>query len=414
MKRLAEREVPQTAREEWKRNWPLVATAAAGISLGTVAIYSLGQFMAPLETKFGWSRTETSIGASIQAFVVFALSPFVGRLVDRTNVRKLALCGAVICSLTMVSFSFIQGQIVGWLALWCLYALGATLIAPTVWLAAVMGEFRVDRNLPMAMALCGSGLGSALAPPAAHYLIEQFGWRSAYQVLGFSWGGICILLALLFFFDRRKRGTGDGAASFNEPERTPLREVLGSAAFIKLALAVFAATLIISAAMLNLAPMLVDGGLSRAEAATVASLAGVGAIVGKPLTGWLLDRFPSVVATSGIIASLAVACLMLENPSWHPGVLLGCLALGVAGGSMVAAMACVSAQVFKPGQFGTAFGSLTSVMSLSAIIGPTAAGMAHDAFSSYAILLWGGIGIAIGAGLLLATLRTRAAPAPAN
>ena len=43
--------------------------------------YSFGHFVGPLETEFGWSRTQIGISLSLIAFGSF-ISPFIGRLDD--------------------------------------------------------------------------------------------------------------------------------------------------------------------------------------------------------------------------------------------------------------------------------------------------------------------------------------------
>src|SRR5262245_39487345 len=97
------------ARSEWVRDWPLILTAVIGMSLATVANYSVGQFMAPLENSFGWTRTQILAGVSISSFTMFALSGFMGRAIDRANARVLAIAGVMVCSLSFASFSLVDG-----------------------------------------------------------------------------------------------------------------------------------------------------------------------------------------------------------------------------------------------------------------------------------------------------------------
>lgn len=395
---------PPTAGTEWKRNWPLVAAATWGIALSTVAVFSLGMFMQPLENEFGWSRTEISTGASFAAFVSFAIAGFLGRLVDRVNVRHVAVFGILVCALALAGFS-LAGSLTVWLALWAVFAVGAMMISPIVWLPGINGAFKSGRDLPMAIALCGPGFGSAIAPIAAQFLIDGYGWRMAFQLLALLWGGSALLLTLLFFFDRRERGGAAAAGAAEAPASTPVRALLASAAFIKLALAIFGTIMVMTAVVLNLAPLLIDGGLDRSQAARMAGLAGIGTIVGTPLAGWLYGHVRSSVVTTGAMACMALSCILLQYPGWQLGVVVGCLAMGTSGGGIMSVMASATASVFKPQDFGTVYGSLTSVMALSSIAGPVGAGLVRDGFGSYDPLLWAGCAIALGSAALLATLR---------
>jgi hypothetical protein len=79
------------ARSEWAANGPLLLAALFGIPVPVVMSAVLGQFMAPLEQEFGWTRAEASIGYSISLLLGFVAGPLIGRLVDKTNARLLVL-----------------------------------------------------------------------------------------------------------------------------------------------------------------------------------------------------------------------------------------------------------------------------------------------------------------------------------
>jgi hypothetical protein len=55
----------KSSGEEWRRSWPVVLAAAAGMALSTANVYSTGIFMGPLQDAFGWSRTQISAGLLI-------------------------------------------------------------------------------------------------------------------------------------------------------------------------------------------------------------------------------------------------------------------------------------------------------------------------------------------------------------
>ena len=76
----------------------------------------------------------------------------------------------------------------------------------------------------------------------------------------------------------------------------------------------FAVILIFSALVINLAPILVEAGLTRTGAAGIAGLAGLASIAGKLSAGTLFDRLPPVAMTSGAMAAMGLACL-LRSPS---------------------------------------------------------------------------------------------------
>ena len=102
-------------RSEWAANWPLLLAAIIGIPVPVVMSAVLGQFMAPLEQEFGWTRAEASIGYSISLLLGFVAGPFIGRLVDKTNARLLVLPGIVLTGLAIAAFSLATPSIAVWI-----------------------------------------------------------------------------------------------------------------------------------------------------------------------------------------------------------------------------------------------------------------------------------------------------------
>ena len=52
----------RTAREEWRRHWPLVAATTAAMSLAALPSFMLGTMIAPIAQEFGWTRTQITSG----------------------------------------------------------------------------------------------------------------------------------------------------------------------------------------------------------------------------------------------------------------------------------------------------------------------------------------------------------------
>jgi len=70
-------------RRQVYRGWWLLAASVAAMAIGSgVSFWSFGLYIEPLESEFGWSRTEVSLGFSI-SFVIAGISgPAVGRWID--------------------------------------------------------------------------------------------------------------------------------------------------------------------------------------------------------------------------------------------------------------------------------------------------------------------------------------------
>ena len=89
-----------------------IAFAATALSVGA-SQYGFAVFIAPLESTYGWSRTEISTSLSFAAGSGLA-APFIGRAMDRFGVRPI-----IVFSLCAVLAWFRSGSSLGlWLRLW--------------------------------------------------------------------------------------------------------------------------------------------------------------------------------------------------------------------------------------------------------------------------------------------------------
>jgi MFS family permease len=66
-----------------------------------------------------------------------------------------------------------------------------------------------DRNMPTALTLFGSQMGSLLAAPILSYIIAGFGWRAAFLACSLA-GGVILILWLLFSADGPEAARHDG------------------------------------------------------------------------------------------------------------------------------------------------------------------------------------------------------------
>lgn len=401
----------ETPRSEWAANRPLLLSAFFGIPLAAAMSYSLGQFLVPLEQEFGWSRSQASIGFSLSLVLGFLAGPPIGRLVDKTNARLLALPGIVLVGLAIAALSLATASTALWIALWCVVALAGLLVGPVVWLAVVSAAFEKNRSLAIALTLCGMSLAAMFAPLTARWFIDNFGWRMAFPMVALLWCGPAFLLTLFCFFDRRPAGQSKAqkaelAKSEAATAKPDMRRVFLSGTFIRLAIAITLSTTAMAAFTIHLSPALSDKGMSGTVAATTAGLIGLAAIPGKLAVGTLFDRIGQVPVTLGLMAILALSCVLLAQDSVSvPLALAGSALLGVAAGSTNVAYACIAARLFEGPIFGVVYGTLTSMTAISGAAGPFLMSMVHDSAGSYAPAFWAGIGVAAVVALLLTNLR---------
>ncbi|MFN3472614.1 MAG: MFS transporter [Blastomonas sp.] len=396
----------QSARGEWRRHWPLVIASMFGMSVYTVVSYSLGTFIEPLETEFGWSRAQISSGLTIFTLTAVIGAPLMGAAIDRFGTRRIAVGGLFLYALALSSFSLANGSYAQWLLLWTIFALLALSIKSVVWSAAVSSVFVNGRGMAIAVVLSGTAISQTLAPYSAAVLIDNFGWRMAYVLIGLGWGGFTLGLVLAFFFDARELGkaaasAGPKAPAAARPGGLTLREALHDQRILRIAAAEVFFSAIASGVMIHMVPILSDAGVDRSRAVEIAALAGIAGITGKLLAGWLLDKVQGSVVPFTSFAVQALGYFLLLNLFGSlPLLMLGVGVVGFTVGASLQVTTYLISRYAGLRNFGKIFGGITSMMMVGASIGPLLAGYIFDTQGSYTPLLTGAIPVALACSML--------------
>jgi len=386
-----------SAADEWRRHWPLVVASTAGFSLHSLSSYAIGLFMEPLGDEFGWSRAQISVVSVIPSIIMVLLSPTTGALIDRWGSRRLGIPSLVLSGLSLAAVGLANGSLAQWYLIWTIYGLVTLGIKATVWTTAVAGAFSTGRGLALGVVLCGTAIAQILVPPLTQWLIDAFGWRHAYMWLGLGWSAPCTILAVLFLFDARDRARLTARADVAGPREPALPGLtLGQAVRNVPLIRVGASTLITlfigTAILIHQVPILTSTGLSRADAAWLASLAGVAGIAGKVFTGWMTDRWDAATVGAVSLLAPAAAYLMLLDPMpatwWY---VIAMMIIGYTAGTKLQICAYLTGQHGGMRNFGKIFGVMTSLIALGGGMGSVAAGAIFDHFGNYDPLLLFGI-----------------------
>jgi MFS family permease len=380
---------PAERETETRADWLLVLASTVALTASVSHVYSMGVLIGPLEAEFHWPRGQISAGLGVISVISVVLAPFVGLAIDRFGSRRIGLPGLAVYVIGVALLSTTGPSIWHWWGLWALIAIGTVLIKPTVWVAAIASRFSRRRGLAMAVAMCGTSIGTALFPLLTAQLLG-LGWRSAYLVL--SAGAALLALPMVYFFFCAERpGAPRPSPGLPPPKPKPgltTRQGLTSPAFYKMAAASFLATLATLSLTVHFVPILIGGGISADTAAAVAGLIGVGSIIGRLGTGALLDRFNGRRVGALLLLLPILGCTLLLTVQLTPATaILVAAAIGLALGAEIDIFAFLSARYFGLAHYGLLFGTVAGLNSFGAGVGPTYAGFMFDSFGSYAVLL---------------------------
>ncbi len=313
------------ARQRIYPGWLVVVAAFCGVmvSFGSLLVFTFSVFLKPLSSEFGWSRESISTAFGIAAMTVAVSSPMLGRLLDRYGARRVILSCMAVFGLAFGSLSFLTPSLAYLYATFFILGVVGNGTTQMGYSRAVASWFNGRRGFALALVVAGVGVGSIIFPWLAQRVIDQYGWRVAYQVLGAMVLVMGIPLTALFVREHpgtRGRRTTAGGSS--------VREGLGSRAFWLLVATLFLSSIAVNGAITHLSPLLTDRGITSEHAALAVSVLGAASLTGRLLTGYLLDRYFGPAVSFVLLAGVAAGIFLLASASRSGTGLLAAALIG--------------------------------------------------------------------------------------
>ena len=304
----------------------------------------------------------------------------------------------------MISWlSQLSGSAMEWVGFWILYTVAGLMIKSTVWTAAVSSVFTAGRGIALGLTLSGTAVAQAIIPPLSNFLIEAYGWRGAYVWLGLGGGAISLVFLAIWLHDgydlsRHKRAaekasgkkTDDGVLL--DAPGLSIPQAWRSAALWRIGISTFVMMVITIALNVHQFPILTAAGIDRSSAALYASVAGVAGIIGKLVTGWLLDRYPGRWVGGITLALTSATFLLLLLPGRNPAIIVTAMFInGYAAGTKLQIAGYLTVAYGGMRHFGAIFGAMASLIAAGSGLGPLVGGIVFDYFGTYDPFLYFGI-----------------------
>jgi MFS family permease len=362
--------------------WWIAAASAFSLSLsiGTLAVYSFSLFVKPLSQEFGWSRGKISFAMTLTNIAVSLISPLLGRLADRFGSRAVLITAHLFLGLTLGCFYFLSAPLWHLYALYfCVGILGAG-TSPLAYARLVTKWFDNRRGLALGLTMAGVGVGSFVIPSLAQWLLSNHGWRITYVAMGIAAAAIPVPLITLVL-----RESPVSAARPGTPRTAGvlLTEALGTRAFWQMTAVFSSVATCAYAAVAHMVPILTDRGIPVQHAAFALSLFGISAMVGRILTGTLMDRFFAPYVAAVMFAGVAAGLPLLISGVSYPAAIL----VGLGLGAEVDVMPYLVSRYFGLRSLGEIYGLIFASFTLGIAIGPYLMGAGFDASRSYTLPL---------------------------
>lgn len=366
--------------------WRVTLAACMGVmaGFGSLFVYTFSVFVKPLSTQFGWTREEISAGFAIAAVTLGAVSPVLGRWIDRYGPRRIILpsmtiyVGAIF-SLALLHFGLAQF----YLTCFVLGAVGNG-AAHLAYSRSISTWFQRRLGTALAFVMAGAGLGAMIFPVLAQSLITHSGWRASYAALG----GVALGLGLpLSWHYIRERGAVRRTSAPMSQGGMTWQQGLRCSPFWIITAILFVSSISMNGAITHLSALLTDRGLAAGDAALCASLLGGSSLLGRVFVGWLLDRFfgPHVAFAINGITALGIV-LLARADSFAAGSFAAAL-IGMGAGGEAATTPYLLTRYFGLRSFSTLYGFTWTFYAAAGAIGPVILGRAFDVTGSYTSLL---------------------------
>jgi MFS family permease len=349
-------------------------------------------FLKPISESFGWDRAQVVSVYSLTALAGGLAAPLIGRLFDRSGPRAVYSLGLLLLGGAFLVAAHSQYLWQFQLSLGLCVGTGIAFIG-NVPNSILLGRWFGPR-LPTAMAVVYSatGAGVLILLPASQILIEQIGWRDAYQIFG---AAALFLLLPLLMLPWRLFSTGSphlarsAAADFID-EGWTLLSAMRHHAFWALFSTFFFTAIGMYAISPQVVAYLIDAGFPPLQAATAWGFSGIVLLFGMLGVSWLdgiIGRRPSVLFSYAVSIAGIVMLWLLQ---WYPNFWL-LSGFVVCFGSMIGSrgplLSATAMKIFRGKRIGTIYGAISFGSGLGSAFGSWGGGLIHDWTHSYNPLL---------------------------
>ena len=394
-----------------KGRWLLIPLGVTVLlCLGTV--YSWSIFRKPLEKLLKIGATESLLPFTVLLVVFAVIMPITGFYIDRFGARLITAVGGVIMGLGYLLSSF-DGNISILAITYGIVAGIGVGMAYGVPLAVVARWFPDKKGLAVGLTVIGFGLSPLVTAPLAKSLIDSYGVRQTFLILGIAFAAI-IVVASTFLGTPPK---GWKPAGWNPPVKVTDSanqsvSMLQTPTFYGLWLCYAIGTFAGLAAIGISSPLAQE--IIKLDAATAASTVSLFAVfngAGRAFFGWLTDRLtPKFAAIVAFVMVLIASIMMLNVGTGDVATYLVAFTLFYFSfGGWLAIAPTSTLSLFNPEDYAKNYGIVFTAFGVGALGGTLLAGRIRDIFGSYTNFFYPTAGMAI-LGIILSVFMLKRSP----
>ncbi|MEX2542352.1 MAG: MFS transporter [Trueperaceae bacterium] len=369
--------------------WLILLAATFGMMMTSPGqTFGVSVFLDDIIAELGLSRSTVSLLYTIGTLVGSMSLPFVGRFIDRKGPRVAVVVITALFALACVAMGFVTGLFSLLLGFILIRGLGQGSLG-LVSLHVINIWFVRRRGLAIGLSGIGIALATGFFPLLFQVMLDQFGWRLTYMILGTLVAAVMIPVGAIFYRSHPESYglLPDGSPSKRTEEVTEVNYTAAGArrtlTFWLFVLGDFMVAALGTGLIFHHYSIMAAGGIDRLTASTFFVPLGAlsaGAIL---LTGYLIDRMPPRFLLS-LALWLLVAGIFLAGRATSPElVLVYGAVLGLSNGMKGAIGGSVYAYYFGRKHLGAIKGSAITITVAGTAVGPLLYAVGYEAAGSY-------------------------------
>jgi len=359
---------------------------------------ALSFFVVPVCADLGFGRGSFTLYYSLMVAAGAVSASFLGTYMNKKGVRGVVLVSGIWCGLGFLGLSFSS-------QLWMFYILGAAmgLFGSTcVYLAAnvIVQQSYSSRHVGaiLGIVMAGAGIGGVIWSNVVPQVLENFGWRFGYRLLGICWVALAVLAVLIL--GKQELAGAFGNMKGVAMEGTSKKDALKSIPFY-LAVALMCILSVCSCISQHLPSVLGEMGHDSARIGIMVSVMTAASAVGTVAEGAICSRLGIKNTMLGVLVIYAAGYVLM---SLRAGIYVALAFLAFGSGSIGTLMPVVVRRIFGGRDYAAIWSVVISCSSVASFVAAPLWGMVYDFFGTYApaliampVLLAGGIVCLFGA-----------------
>ena len=371
--------------------WIIVGVANLGIfSSGPGQSHTFSVFVGPISKDLGLSNASIASAYGLATLIAAFLLPYMGKIIDKYGPRNSLIIISIILGISCVFFGAASNFLMltvgfGFLRF---FGQGSLMLGCA---NMVSQWFDTKRGFAMSLMALGFGISMAVHPPLSQWLIEQFGWKYAWVILGIStWIIMVPALYILAWNSPESVGLRPDGANKSDSIQNDLKEIEGlnlseaikERSFYILSAMWFGMAMLVTTLHFYQVTILTSQGITTEFAAGIFSVSAVAMVLFMPFVGKLFDNYPTkyILALGLTINSISLLFITFANNELF--AIIYAIFFGINNAISMTMFGYIWPRYFGRRHLGSIQGTGQMIGVIGASLGPLPVGFAIDYIGS--------------------------------